>query len=657
MKKLLLTTLLSLTGLILLAAVGLGLFLTTFDPNVYREQLGAAVERATGRSVQFQGDLEIRFFPKLGLKTGRIVLADPDIFGDEPFLSVESASLQVALGSLLDRVIAVEEVALHGARLNLKTNVLGQNNWEHSDMRGAARDVGREYSESLQDPGVQGDTQRRFALTIQEISFTDARVSYRNMQTGTAYSGRLDPFIVTNPYPDVTIPLALSGTAANDNGRERVRFDLRAEALFPSTDDSVSIELRHVGLRGEGFGIGVFQLQGAASLRYDRGEGALAVSGLRGSAALPPGEAAGSRGMSTEFIDGFLSFVPAKGMQAPRIDGSIALTELNVDVLQRRLGPAVATSPGDSVRGAPNMTRPTVGGAGGSRLDPQLAREIQELRAFQAERGAAQAGATAVQAGPNWIDGGFAVTAERLLVKGLPVQDFRLDISSEEGRATVPFSMSLFNGTVSGTAQISAANMPDERLSFALSGQVKELDMAAATDTLSGKYTITGILDAACDLAGKGRAWGEIVHSLSGTIQARVGGGEIRGFHLIPDNLPGGRIIPVNFPFERLSASANVEQGVAQSRDFILQSDILAGRGGGKVFFAYGQADFGLEFLLGGMPPAIPVNISGPFGSLSTSVDMRIFLRNVTESAAAGSLPPPDAARELLRSIGNMILR
>jgi hypothetical protein len=115
----------------------------------------------------------------------------------------------------------------------------------------------------------------------------------------------------------------------------------------------------------------------------------------------------------------------------------------------------------------------------------------------------------------------------------------------------------------------------------------------------------------------------------------------------------------VNFPFESLSASARVERGVAQSRDISLQSRVLVGRGGGKIFLAYVQADLGLEFLLGGLPPAIPVNISGPVASLSYSVDMRTFMRNAAESAA-GALPSPDAARDLLRNvrdIGSRILR
>jgi hypothetical protein len=73
------------------------------------------------------------------------------------------------------------------------------------------------------------------------------------------------------------------------------------------------------------------------------------------------------------------------------------------------------------------------------------------------------------------------------------------------------------------------------------------------------------------------------------------------------------------------------------------------------VFLAREQAEFNLDFLLGGIPPAIPVSISGPLDSLSYSVDMRAFMRNA--AGTVRNLPQPDKARDMLRGIGDRILR
>jgi AsmA protein len=151
-----------------------------------------------------QSELEVSFFPTLGLKTGRIVMLDPDIFGGEPFVSVDSASLQVSLRSLLERTVEVEEVALHGVRLNLITNAVGQHNWEYRVIRDAGRVDGTGVT-PLPDPDDgQGGKPGAFALKIQELRLADTRVTYRDMQTGTAYSGRLDSFMRPARPPTTT---------------------------------------------------------------------------------------------------------------------------------------------------------------------------------------------------------------------------------------------------------------------------------------------------------------------------------------------------------------------------------------------------------------------------------------------------------------------
>jgi len=663
MKKPLLIILLGFTGLVLLAVVGLGIFLATFDPNAYKEQLSAAVEKATGRTLQFQSDLEMSFFPRLALKTGRVVITDPDIFGGEPFLSVESASLRVSLDSLLERVIEVEEVTLNAARLNLVTNAVGQHNWAYNARRktddteppesgaGGTDKTPLQAPESRETRASSGqEGLGSFALTIQQFTCVDAKVSYRDLQKGTSYSGTLDTFTLLNIHADTEIPLDLSGTVNNDKGGQKVRFSLQGELRVSSADNQIFAEMKNFEVQGNGFGTGPFLLKGKASLRYDQREGTVTVSGLQGSAGLLPEEGVeGSKGMSTEYTDGHLTFVPAKGMQAARVEGGIALTELDVDTLQRRIAPTASVDAGDAAQGAPNMTNPTVGK---SQINPQLARDMQELSAAKAKLDEQKKiSEKTAKTEMSWIDGSFTVAIKKAFVKSVPVQDLHLEVRSEQGAATVSYNLNLFKGAVTGTAKISAVK---ETLSLSLSGQVKGLDMAEATNTLSGKYTITGLLGASWDLAGKGAGSEEILQSLSGKSKVQVGSGEVRGFSLIPGNLPGLKAVPVNFPFESLSASANVEQGVAQSKDITLQSKVLAGRGGGKVHLAYGQMDLGLDFLLGGMPPTIPVSINGPFGALSYSVDMRTFLRNVAESA--GSLSP-DAGKGLLRNVGDMILR
>ena len=659
MKKTLLIIILSLSGLVLLAVVCLGVFLATFNPNEYKEQLSAAVEKVTGRNVQFQSDLEVSFFPKIGLKTGRVVITDPKIFGGEPFLTVESASLLVSLDPLLDRVIEVEEVTLSAARLHLVTNAIGRHNWEYPGQEDK-RDIpaastaneekaplaAPENTAGADDPEADG----RFALKIQRLSCADTKVRYRDMRTGRAYSGTLDAFTLLDIHENAALHLDLSGTVSQDNGVQKAHFSIRAELHPRTVGKALSAGIERFEMQGDGFATGPFLLSGKAAFTYER-NGAVTVSGLQGSFTLLPEEGAeNSAAVNTEYSNGRLTFTPAEGTTAARIDGGIDFAEVDVDALQRQITPPAPAEPGEAVKGAPNLTRPKVGKA--TRVNPQLAQSLEELNAAKAERDDRQKEAEHVgTSGARWIDGSFAVTIGRATVKAIPIHEFRLEAHSGEGKAAMQFSLGMFKGAVNGTARISREQ---DAFAVALSVQAKGLDMAEATNALSGNYSISGIMEASADLAGKGRGAEDIVHSLSGKIKTLVGSGNIRGFNLIPADLPGLKAVPVNFPFERISASANVSQGVATSKDILLQSSVLAGRGGGKVHLAYGQMDLGVDLLPAGMPPAVPVSISGPFGALSYSVDVRTFLRNVAESVEDH---PKDAARGLLRNIGGALLR
>lgn len=666
MRKPLLIVFLSLTGLALLAAVALGVFLAVFNPNEYKEHLSAAVEKATGRSLQFQGDLEVHIFPELSLKTGRVVMRDADMFGDRPFLAVDSAVLRISLDSLVDRSIKVEEVALNGASLNLMTAATGQRNWEYG-FTGQRSGSSSPWPEAAQggpagaktpldapeapESGAGGTESKsaRFALSIREIRCADSKVTYRDMQKGTAYSGTLDSFTLLGVHESAILPLTLSGTVRDDNSGHKARFGIGAELRVSAAGALLSAGVRSFELQGDGFAAGPFLLRGQASVGYDQGgERALHVSDLRGSLSLLPEEGAeNSAPLDTEYANGRIVFTPARDMRAARIDGNIELTSLDADAILRRMSPAASSESGVVVKGAPNLTKPRVGKA---RAGRRPARDTEEAASSEKKQDSGEVSAASVgNTGISPVDGNFTITVGSLSVRSFPIRNLRAELRAREGNLTAPFTLELFKATVNGTA---TAEREKGVPSFSLSALVKGLDMAEATRALTGSASISGLLAASVTLSGKGNTQEEIMHSLSGKAEAQVGAGEIRGFRLIPSDLPGLKPVPVNFPFDRLSASANIRQGVATSKDISLQSKVLSARGGGRVRLAYGQADLGVDFLLGGLPPAVPVSISGPYGALSYSVDVRTFMRNVAESA--GELPQ-DAARSLLRNIGGLL--
>ena len=70
---------------IVLATIALALLV---DPNDYKTEISAAVERATGRQFSLEGDLELDVFPRLRITIGAAELANAAGFADGPFASI-----------------------------------------------------------------------------------------------------------------------------------------------------------------------------------------------------------------------------------------------------------------------------------------------------------------------------------------------------------------------------------------------------------------------------------------------------------------------------------------------------------------------------------------------------------------------------------------
>ncbi len=163
-------------GIAVIAAVALTLF---FNPNDFRDTISAQVRNATGRELSIEGDLSISVFPWLAVELGRTSLGNAEGFGDDPFVSFDSARLSVRLLPLVfSQRIAVGTASLDGFEANLAVAADGATNWD--DLMETAGDPPPEPV----DAGGAGDV----ALDIANVSLRDARINYSDAQTGSTYT-------------------------------------------------------------------------------------------------------------------------------------------------------------------------------------------------------------------------------------------------------------------------------------------------------------------------------------------------------------------------------------------------------------------------------------------------------------------------------------
>ena len=130
MKRIIKITSITLGAVFVLVLIASLVASILFDPNDYKDQISALVEEQTGRALQIEGDLELSYFPWLGVQTGRISLSNAKGFGDQPFVALENATLRVKVWPLLlYQEVRAGAIILNGVMLNLATDASGGNNW------------------------------------------------------------------------------------------------------------------------------------------------------------------------------------------------------------------------------------------------------------------------------------------------------------------------------------------------------------------------------------------------------------------------------------------------------------------------------------------------------------------------------------------------
>lgn len=183
--------------LVVAAAVGMAVFLLTFDVNRYKGELTALLARQTGRSVAVNGDIGFAFslVPTVAVEEVRLGNA---AWGEAADLAaIERVEARVALKPLLDRRIEIRSIAVHGATLNLERNAEGEGNW-------SLRPAGSAAQNSRTTPPVFSD------LAVDRIVVEKSTIGYRDSRG--AHELAIDTFTADGSAPSSPVSLQLRGT-------------------------------------------------------------------------------------------------------------------------------------------------------------------------------------------------------------------------------------------------------------------------------------------------------------------------------------------------------------------------------------------------------------------------------------------------------------
>ncbi len=249
--------------LVLVIAVALLLLAPLFiDAEDFKPVIIKQVEQSVGRKVEI-GDISASLFPWVGVRLEDVKIANREGFSDQPFLTVGSLDVEMALLPLFSKRIEIRRFVLESPHLLLERNEQGIGNWQNKEKNkgknggknevpaGAGRTAGGVDS-AVRTPEAVKPGPAGFALasfTAEAISIHRGRLAWVDAATGAHAEVSKLQLSIDSVRLDSPVPVHLSGMfgdnafrleghvgpvgniAALDIGKLPVQAHLRAERL------------------------------------------------------------------------------------------------------------------------------------------------------------------------------------------------------------------------------------------------------------------------------------------------------------------------------------------------------------------------------------------------------------------------------------------
>lgn len=644
--------------LIAAAAIVLPLYI---DPNDYKDEIAAQVEKRTGRELRIEGDIELSVFPRLALDLGTVALGNAPGFDPDVFARSERMQIRVKLLPLLGGRIETDTVVLSGFELNLARNAQGRTNW--ADLAQAAEAA---PAPEGQAPPAPREGPPVAALAVGGLDIRDATLRWDDAQANQHLTVRdftLKTGALTQDAPvDVEMGFRFESAQPPLSGRlsgsTRLEADVAAERY----------RVRDLEIEGEVQGEGVereaVELRLAADAEADLKADTLSVSGLElGAGGLTTqGNLEVRRLTAKPEFQGAISVAPFNprellarlGQTLPQTADRNALTRLELaadlkgtqqrvelDAISLTLDDSTLTGTLSMALGAPTVRFELAADAfDADRYLPPPPKEGQQAAATPgAAAGAAPLPLDTLRA----LDIDGRARLGRLKVSNLTTRDIQVTVNAKDGLIKVsPIQAALYEGTYAGDIVLDArGDTPRISMDEKLSGVQAE---PLLTD-LQGKALLSGLAEARARLNARGLGPAQFKRTLNGEIAFSFTDGALKGINVgrilrdVEARIKGQALPaqegPVETDFTELSGTIQIKDGVATNQDLSAKSPLLRISGRGTADLVDETVDYRLTTTLvataagqsgaerselAGIP--VPIRVSGSWRNPSIRPDL-----------------------------------
>lgn len=189
-------------ALLLLAVAAVAIAVAVINPNDYKPQIEAAVEKQTNLDLMLEGDIGWSFIP-LGLELNEV---EANLDG-ERFVALEQLIAQIDFWSLIAMSPQVNTFLLNGLDAHLEVNEQGEGNWtrimrEQNATAEAGTDAAEQQpAQETAEPEPQSASGEALNFNVENVEISNASVHYNDLSTGQSVT--LEDFTVT--ASDITL--------------------------------------------------------------------------------------------------------------------------------------------------------------------------------------------------------------------------------------------------------------------------------------------------------------------------------------------------------------------------------------------------------------------------------------------------------------------
>lgn len=681
----LLKIILGLVGLLVIVVVIAAIVLPmVIDPNDYKDEIAATVEKQTGRTLSIEGDLTLSVFPWLGVDIGPTQISNAAGF-EAPYMArMEAVQVRVKLLPLLRKQLEVDTIRLSGLRLNLGKDKQGKTSWEDISAH-----LEKE-SKQAQQPGGAGDKSGDKAtaasldnLAIGGIEVSDAQLHWDDRSTDSRYEINELSFTTGAIEPGESFALDLDFKVAATQPPVNGQLELSGDVLVAAELDAVTITGATFGLdiKGEAVPGGELTTAMTTDIKLDLTAQTLSLPAIKlevmGLSISGNVDGAAITGEDPRFNGKltFAEFVPRKllqslGQENPQTADSDVLGKADATLtwdasLQHFAATALTLHLDDSTLegnariesfDAPAIT--FTAALDQFNLDRYLPPEAKAgADTKTADNKVAKTSTDKDEALPLEalrqlnLDGRLGIG--HLQAFNLRSRDIEIQVKSKDGLLKInPLGAKLYDGAVQGDITL---DVRKDTPRFSINETLTGVQAGPLLKDLTGKEQLLGTASIKANLSGTGTSSEQIRQTLNGTAGFEFTDGAVKGVNIaslirsaqakIKGQPAPKETEPNQTDFALMKGTATITNGKVKNDDLLLKSPLLRITGAGKVSLPEETIDYTLTTKFVGSLKgqggedvaelkgvAVPVHVGGTFSKPTYVPDLAAVLSDAAKA-------------------------